>query len=129
MSADGRFVVFLSDSADLLPGQISTRSALLYDRVTGHSTLVPEPADGADISADGKIVAFSKGNTALRLYARDTGATALVSTEAVGTNDGNFPRPYALSADGRYPRLCTSSPSAVHRCRRSTTGSPGPPPR
>jgi len=102
ISADGRFISFLTDGGDLLPGQISTRSVVLYNRGTDTLTLVgPGELGGTDISSDGKYVAFSKGDT-LALYTRETGTTAVVSTVAAGTNDGNFPRLYALSADGRF---------------------------
>jgi Tol biopolymer transport system component len=100
MSADGRYVVFVSGSADLLPGQITGPSAILYDRATGALSLVG-PANTADISADGKVVAFSR-DYELRLYDRTTGATDLVTSLAEATNFYNFQRAYTLSADGRY---------------------------
>ena len=98
MSADGRYVVFLSSSADLLPGQITGFSAILYDRTTGALSLVG-PATTADISADGKVIAFSQGSE-LRLRDRATGTTVLVARMGAATD--LFQRSYTLSADGRY---------------------------
>ncbi len=100
ISADGRFILFLTDDPSVLPGQISALSAVLYDRVTDSSKLVG-PANNADLSADGNYVAFSLGG-ALQLYSRETGTAALVSTHLLGTVNGGYPSLFALNADGRF---------------------------
>ncbi|HEY2295858.1 MAG TPA: hypothetical protein VGM86_34585 [Thermoanaerobaculia bacterium] len=100
MSADGRYVVFVSNGADLLPGQITQNSALLYDRVAGALSLVG-PANTADISADGKVIAFSH-DYELRLYDRTSGAAVLVTSLAAAVDLSTGERAYTLSADGRY---------------------------
>jgi Tol biopolymer transport system component len=125
ISADGRFILYITDGADLLPGQISTQSVVLYDRVRDTLTLVGPGERGADLSADGNYAVFGAGST-LRLYSRATGATTVVSTTANGTNDGNFPRLFALNADGRYlvfsPYGGNSTGLAVYdRVSRATT--------
>jgi Tol biopolymer transport system component len=106
MSADGRYLVFGSSAADLVPGQISTASALLYDRVADTLRVIG-PADDADISADGKIVALSL-SASLYLWARDTGATTLVDTLTPGTALGH--RAFSLSGDGRYLAYLSLAP-------------------
>src|SRR5579864_871460 len=109
VSADGRFVVYVSQADDLVPGQpasVRTDAVYLFDRVTGVTSLVSHrvgslstPASGGAaapvISADGSKVVFT--STALDvvpgqscsgcmddaqsvfLYDRVSGATALVS--------------------------------------------------
>ena len=125
ISADGRYILYITNGADLLPGQISTRSIVLYDRVRDTLTLVGPGERGADLSADGNYAVFGAGST-LKLYSRAAGTTAVVSTTANGTNDGNFPRLFALSADGRYlvfsPYGAGSTGLAVYdRVSRATT--------
>jgi Tol biopolymer transport system component len=100
MSADGRYVVFESGSADLLPGQITGFSALLYDRTTGALSLVGL-ASTADISADGTVIAYSR-DSELRLQDRASGASVLVTSLAEAVNLFTAQRAYTLSADGRY---------------------------
>ncbi|HET9210826.1 MAG TPA: hypothetical protein VFR03_10540 [Thermoanaerobaculia bacterium] len=100
ISADGRFVVFITDAADLLPGQIQGQSVVLYDRTAGALTLIGA-GDSALISADGKYVAFSRGTT-LQLYARETHMTVQVSAAAEGTLPNSRDPAYAIGADGRY---------------------------
>ncbi|MFF2750487.1 TolB family protein [Kitasatospora sp. NPDC058048] len=68
ISADGRFVAYSSDRADLAPGaQPGTANVYLTDRWTGSTRLVTAgqggaPADGGSVepslSADGRTVAF-----------------------------------------------------------------------
>ena len=108
VSADGRFVVYVSQADDLVPGQPAgdDGAVYLFDRVTGVTSLVSHrvgslsiPASGESaapvISADGSKVVFT--STALDvvpgqscsgcmddarsvfLYDRVSGATALVS--------------------------------------------------
>ncbi len=100
ISADGRYVAFLSYAPDLLPGQISENgTAVLWDRVADTLTAVG-PAEDVNLSADGKIVAFTYAGQ-LQLWSRDTHATLVVGPG--GGHDGSTSQPlYALSADGRY---------------------------
>ncbi|HEY3570273.1 MAG TPA: hypothetical protein VGP73_20250 [Thermoanaerobaculia bacterium] len=109
LSADGRFLVFLSDAGDLVPGQTGPagqQKVFLYDRATGAVTLVSHAAGSsstggnadsshAAISADGRWIAFSSaatdlvpgqvdanGKTNVFLYDRLSGTTVLVSHAA-----------------------------------------------
>lgn len=128
ISADGRFVVFLSLATDLVPGPVAVptdeAAVFLYSRETGSmlrigggaadfSNLPVSPA----ISADGSFVAFvsaatglvagqtdSNGDADIFLYDRAAGATTLVSripgsTATAGNASSTSP---SLSADGRF---------------------------
>lgn len=125
VSNDGRWIVFVSDAANLVPGQVdpgSTNDVFLRDRVAGTTVLVSRAITGANvaasgtaprISADGSVVAFfsAAGNLVpgqsnpgnfprLHLFERSTGKIQLVTpTNAAvrGLNEG-----CALSGDGRW---------------------------
>ena len=85
MSADGRYLVFLSDARDLVPGQIDAKGTwdvFLYDRVAGTTVLVShaanlatkagnKPAYAPNISADGSWITFSSRATDLVADKRD----------------------------------------------------------
>ena len=121
ISADGRFVVFHSefrltaadsdDASDVYRRGLSTSTTVLVSRGARASA---EGAGSADISADGRYVAFGSGDSSLvpgdtngewDIFRADlsTGATRRVSVgtdgrQAVG---GSAERP-GISADGRY---------------------------
>ncbi|HEV7669348.1 MAG TPA: hypothetical protein VGS22_12555 [Thermoanaerobaculia bacterium] len=106
LSADGRYVAFLSDASDLVPG-ISDgnggNDVYLWDRVTGTTVLVSHvvgsptttgngPVFEAVVSADGAFVAFAgsasdlvagqtdtNGDSDVFLWERATGNVTLVS--------------------------------------------------
>lgn len=125
LSADGRFLVFLSNAPNLVTGQVDTNlrsDVFLHDRVTGTTTLVSRTedspvttaADGADspvISADGRWIAYVQSGSGqagaetqfgqVLLYDRLTETTTLVSRSRTGRGDGSSSLP-ALNADGRY---------------------------
>lgn len=116
LSADGRFLVFSSSAANLVPGQVdlnSDRDVFLYDRIAGTTTLVSHvpgsaPAtvagdaysDRPAISADGRFVAFLSNARNLVagqsgpegavfnvfLYERETGRITLVTRRAGSVN-------------------------------------------
>lgn len=106
LSADGRYVAYLSNASNLVAGQTVQRSGqvFLYDRTTGTNVLashasasptVPSNNSGPDrpvISQDGRYVAFTSAATDLVagqvsggfvynlfLYDRDTGAVTMPS--------------------------------------------------
>ncbi len=117
VSADGRYVVFTSDSGNLVPGQVSplaTTQVFLFDRTTGTRTLVShaagQAATGCDsyasdpvLSADGRWVAYlssatdlvagqtdSPGTPDVFLFDRTTGTNVLVShAQGTSTAAGN----------------------------------------
>ncbi|HYG63092.1 MAG TPA: hypothetical protein VEL74_10965, partial [Thermoanaerobaculia bacterium] len=131
-SSDGRFVVFLSAEAHLVPGQVDTNrttDVFLRDRATGTTVLVSRsatsPTTAANdsstapvLSADGRYVAFSSlatdlvaGQTDnnfladLFLFDRVTGTVTLVSHAASSpatTGNHTAGGAVSLSADGAY---------------------------
>jgi Tol biopolymer transport system component len=142
VSADGRFVAFISAAADIVPGQTDTNAAtdvFLYERSTGAVTLVshipgsPTTASDHDsaapvISADGDYVAFeSRGqnlvvgqtefnnNVDIFLYRRTTGAVTLVSHVAGSpvTTASNYSIRPAMSGDGGIVAFESGAPEFV----------------
>jgi Tol biopolymer transport system component len=122
ISADGRFVVFESNS-DELPGNPGITDAYVRDRREGRTRLVSKATDGTpvddnssrypSISANGRFVVFQSSSDLLPggagtadVYVRDrrTGTTRLVSKSSGGApgNRGSSPSPGAISADGRF---------------------------
>jgi Tol biopolymer transport system component len=105
LSGDGRFVAFLSDATNLVPGDLNAkRDAFVKDRATGQVERVSVAATGVEadgwtmhvsISADGRYVAFASTatnlvpndvNNVIDVFVRDrvTRRTTRVSTSATG---------------------------------------------
>ncbi len=131
ISADGRWVVYLSSSTNLVdgvpenPGQVRL---FLYDRVSGNTTLVSSSEDiessgcggcgvlAAAISADGRFIAFASAATDLVpgqrdddlgsnvfLYDRNTRKTVLVNHAGTpSTTLAGSSYYFSMSADGRF---------------------------
>lgn len=143
ISADGRFVAYVSTAPDVVPGQVDTEEAspdvFLWDRATGATALVSHtPASpstagtGANpvISADGAVVAFeshgdalvpgqTEGNSIYQsdvfLWERATGTTLLAS-RALGTaarTGDGESRQPALDASGRFLAFTSNSTDLV----------------
>ena len=124
ISADGRFMAFVSASTNLVAG-VSGTQIYVHDQQTGQTTLVskdnnvtPVPGNGVSatpaISSDGRFVAFASLSTNLgtaggnqQIYTHDrqagaNGATSLVSKDGAGTaGNGNSSTP-SISGDGRF---------------------------
>ncbi len=124
ISADGRYVAFVSNSGNLVAG-VSGTQIYVHDRQTDQTTLIskdnnvtPVPGNGVSatpaISADGQFVAFASlstnlgaagGNQQIYIHDRLTGAngtTSLVSKDSVATaGNGNSSTP-SISGDGRF---------------------------
>ncbi len=132
ISADGRFVAFVSGSSDLVPGDTpSSFDVFVHDRQTGTTELISSNANGkpagltvsaARISADGRFVVFSGdlrgfGNVGFAVYLRDrqTGTTELISIN-INNNDEHHTafavRP-DISADARYVSFTSTGPDLV----------------
>src|SRR5262249_48930366 len=113
ISAGGRFVVFASDASNLVPGDTNGfgRGLFVHDRMTGKTELVDVASDGtqsnvqgvfgADVSADGRFVAFgsdgtnlvagdTNGATDVFVHDRVTGVTERVSVASDGTQQNSF---------------------------------------
>jgi Ca2+-binding RTX toxin-like protein len=124
ISGDGRYVVFISNSTNLIAGETNgfIGDAVLKDLQTGSLTRVSTSAAGVQsnvsaelpgISANGLFVVFQThadnlvagdGNGTVDIFVKNvqTGAITLASSDA-GGNEGNNASQYAdISADGRY---------------------------
>ena len=142
ISADGGFVVFLSDAKDLVAGMydpFGANDVFLYQRATGAVTLVSHAAgaplsaanalsSNPTLSADGRWIAFGSlaknliaGQTTapgttlndLFLYDRISGSLRLVSHSAAVPQMGVGAGVAALSADGRYVAFDSPAPGVV----------------
>jgi len=122
ISADGRFVAFLS-GAGLVAGDTNNADDIfVHDRLTGETTRVSVASDGTQangqcrspsISADGRYVAFrssasnlvaSDTNGADDIFLRDrqTGQTTRVSVASDGSEANGESKAPSVSAYGRY---------------------------
>ena len=126
ISADGRFVLFLSSANNLVTNDDNGKfvDVFLRNRTNGTCTLVSVGLSGTGggngnsvspaISADGRHVVFESEasnlvandtNNASDIFVRDleTGTTTLVSVNSSGTGVGNGASTSpVISADGRY---------------------------
>jgi len=123
ISADGRFVAFESEAANLVSGDTNNfRDIFVHDRQTGQTTRVSVASDGTQsnqhsynpsISADGRFVAFESvasnlvsGDTNnhqdIFVHDRQTGQTTRVSVASDGAQANDFSSNPSISADGRY---------------------------
>ena len=122
MSADGRFVTFVSQSTNLVPG-VSGQQVYLRDRQIGKTTLVSSSSSGVisngtvngapSISSDGQFIAFTSNASNLvsgvvgqQIFLRDNiaGTTTLISKDNNSVPlPGNAASDHAwVSSDGRF---------------------------
>lgn len=124
ISANGRYVAFLSTSNNLVANDTNGQSDIfVHDLQTSTTSRVSLASDGSQannasdgeitLSADGRYIAFSSeasnlvagdSNAAGDVFVRDTlnGTTSRVSVASGGTqSDGSSVRPQ-ISSDGRY---------------------------
>ncbi len=134
LSADGRYVAFLSIASNLVADDTNGLvDIFVHDRNTGVTTRVNLNTDGTQansdslntsLSADGRYVAFSSwasnlvaGDTNhtedIFVHDRNTGATTRVSLNTDGTQANGFSRDYSLSADGRYVAFSSGASNLV----------------
>jgi Ca2+-binding RTX toxin-like protein len=126
ISADGRFVAFLSNASNLVPGDTNNRNDIFVrDRLTNTTTRVSVNSAGnqqngsrlfniaPSISADGRFVAFEStasnivpGDTNNRndIFVRDrlTNTTTRVSVDSAGNQQNSDSYSPSISADGRF---------------------------
>ncbi len=135
ISADGRFLAFMSLASDLVAGDSNgawdiferDRTTGVVIRVSVHSNGNQANSDcfGPNISADGRFVAFytfantlvagdTNQRTDVFVHDRSTSATTRVSVDSNGSQAtaGESLRP-AISADGRWVTFDSSSPGLV----------------
>ena len=123
ISADGRYIAFVSGATNLVTGDSNgRRDVFLHDTQTGTTRVSVDSAgveanfgsdNGPAISADGRYIAFSSGATNLVagdtngftdifLHDTQTGATNRVSVDAAGVESNGHSSYLAISADGSY---------------------------
>ena len=130
ISADGRYVAFVSHATNLVPSDISTAlNCFVRDMQTGITVLADVSSSGVQsngtcyggqigLSADGRFVTFaSSGNNLVSgdtnaspdvfVHDMQSGATTLAS---VGIADGYSATNPTVSADGRYVAFATDAP-------------------
>jgi Tol biopolymer transport system component len=128
ISADGRYVAFMSGASNLVPGDTNGQlDVFVHDRGTGATSRVSVDSSGnqanaesgtpfmsAAISADGRYVAFYSGATNLVpgdtnntsdifVHDRETGVTERVSVDSAGVQGNSASGQFAaISGDGRF---------------------------
>ena len=136
ITADGRFVAFRSNAANLVPGDTNgVRDIFVHDRQTGTTTRVSVASDGTQatggggsvqpaISNDGRYVTFASGSTNLVpgdangasdvfVHDRQTGETTRVSVATGGGEaDGASAAP-SVAANGRFVAFDSIAPDLV----------------
>ncbi len=121
LSADGRFVAFTSDAANLVSGDTNeTTDVFVHDRETGETRRVSVASDGTqgddysrlpDISDDGRYVVFesdarnldkNNGGIGANIFVhdRETGETRRVSVASDGTAGDSSSSEPKISGDG-----------------------------
>ena len=145
ISADGHFVVFVSNATNLVAGVTRHTNVFLRNRATGTTSLISvrhngKPGAGSQpsISGSGRYVAFesyarlvpkdTNGTDDVYLRDRSKHTTTLISVSTRGTpgddpTPGSDPRSIdpAMSADGRYVTFSSWAPNLV---RHDTNGAP-----
>ena len=134
VSADGRFVAFASDAKNLVNGDTNAEwDIFVHDRRKKRTTRVSVKSNGAEvfgdstaaqISADGKIVAFvstadistndiNGADRDVYVHNRRTKTTKLASISSGGTGgNGHSDRP-SISPDGRFVAFASDAGNLV----------------
>jgi Tol biopolymer transport system component len=136
ISADGRYVTFVSDSSNLVIGDTNgSADIFVHDRQAGQTSRVSVASDGtqansfsrfSSISADGRYVVFdseasnlvsddTNGYWDIFVHDRQTGQTSRVSIASDGTegNERSWYQSY-ISADGRYVVFSSDATNLVN---------------
>jgi Tol biopolymer transport system component len=134
ISADGRWVAFVSDSSDLVPGDTNGASdVFIRDRATGTTSRVSVDSAGAEadsgsfnptLTGSGQFVVFNSdannlvtgdANQQRDVFLRDlvAGTTERVSVDSSGFEGNGSSRLGAASADGRYVVFSSAASNLV----------------
>jgi len=133
ISADGRYVAFVSLATNLVPGDNKFWDTFVHDRQTGQTTRVSMSSGGKkgnggsgnpSISADGRYVAFNSDATNLVpgdtngvvdvfVHDRQTGQTVRVSLSWDGSEGNDASCNPSISADGRYVAFWSDATNLV----------------
>lgn len=134
VSADGRFVAFVSRASNLVPGDSNgTDDVFVRDRMNGDTVRVSVGTDGVEanamstapaISADGMVVAFvsaatnlvagdTNGRLDVFVHERATGTTQRVSVDSLGNQASSDTFAPSLSEDGSRVAFASDAPDLV----------------
>ena len=127
ISADGRYVAFESQAANLVSGDTGVwQDIFLKDIQTGETTLVSASSSGSQewhdsynpsISADGRYVIFERYTSGYKrdIFLKDTqtGALTMVSTSSSGEVGNDVSYTSSISADGRYVTFGSTASNLV----------------
>jgi Tol biopolymer transport system component len=134
ISADGRFVAFVSQAPNLVADDTnSVADIFVHDRQTGKTQRVSVGTAGAEangasngpaISADGRYIAFTSAasnlvagdtnhSSDIFAYDRESGETRRVSVSSDGVQGTSSSSGVAISADGRHVAFASSAPNLV----------------
>jgi Tol biopolymer transport system component len=111
ISADGRYVLFRSDAANLVPGDTNAKSdAFIRDRVTGQTRRIPPAGVGVNagvLSADGHYAVVEAADN---VYRYDLRRGHLLELTASANSWSSSP---SVSADGRYVAFTSNASNLV----------------
>ncbi len=134
ISADGRYVAFLSFADDLVAGDTNAAyDVFVRDRQSGTTERVSVDSAGAQgngsslngsISADGRYVAFesvatdlvagdTNGVSDIFVHDRLTGTTERVSVDSAGVQGNDFSLAPSISGDGRFVAFLSGATNLV----------------
>jgi Tol biopolymer transport system component len=134
ISADGRYVVFVSYATNLVTGDTNDESDIfMKDTITGETTIVSTNSSGEPgndhsgnpaISSDGRYVVFDTYATNLvagdtnderDIFLKDTmtGETIRISTDKDGVEGNGYCRYSDISDDGRYVVFASDATNLV----------------
>jgi Tol biopolymer transport system component len=134
ISADGRYVAFISNASNLVLGDTNNAGdVFVHDRQTGATEIVSVDSAGIQgnsdsytpsISADGRYVAFISNASNLVpgdtnnagdvfVHDRQTGATEIVSVDSAGIQGNSDSYTPSISADGRYVAFISNASNLV----------------
>src|SRR5207248_5589264 len=134
ISADGRFVAFRSDAANLVADDTNNvADVFVHDRQTGETQRVSVSTAGAEangvsqrpaISADGRYIMFTSAASNLVagdtnyswdvfVHDRESGETLRVSVSSDGVQGTRSSFGGAISADGRYVAFASTASNLV----------------
>jgi Tol biopolymer transport system component len=136
ISADGRYIAFLSEATNLVEGDTNGHAdVFLYDRQSGKTIRASVKSDGTQgngdipesfpsLSADGRYVAFTSDATNLVdgdtnakadifVFDRQTGRTVRVNVKSDGTQANNITMGFSLSANGRYVVFASAASNLI----------------
>ena len=133
ISADGRYIAFLSEATNLVTGDTNGRiDVFVRDRQTGQTSRVSVSSTGTQaddsthgmLSVSGRFVVLSSGATSLAtgdtngfgdvfVHDRQTGQTTRVSVSSTGEQGNGDSEGSTISADGRFVAFRSAATNLV----------------